>query len=103
MCDVASSPLGVPIRLTDERWGHITEGHNELTGLRADILDAVEHPHMVVAGRAGELLAIRQWEPNKWLVVVYRELNGDGFIITAFLTSRIASLMRRRQIWPWTT
>ena len=103
MCDVASSPLGVPIRLTNERWVHITEGHNELTGLRADILDAVEHPQIVVAGRAGELLAIKEREPNKWLVVVYREFNGDGFIITAFLTSKIASLMRRRQIWPWTT
>ena len=49
---------------------------------------------------AGELLAVREHEPGKWLVVVYRELNGDGFIITAFETSRIARLRRRRQIWP---
>lgn len=55
---------------------------------------------MIVAGEAGELLAVREHEPGKWLVVVYRELNGDGFIITAFETSRIARLRRRRQIWP---
>ncbi len=55
---------------------------------------------MVVAGRAGELLAIREIELAKWFVVVYREVDSDGFIITAYSTSRTASLGRRRQVWP---
>jgi hypothetical protein len=92
--------MGVPIRLTNERWAHIIEEHNELAGLRLDVLEAVGQPERIVAGRASELLAIREHEPGKWLVVVYGELVDDGFIITAFLTSRSASLMRRRQMWP---
>jgi len=46
------------------------------------------------------MLAVPQLEPGKDLVAVYRELEQDGFIITAFLTRRRASLDRRRQIWP---
>jgi len=37
---------------------------------------------------------------GKHLVVVYREIENDGFIITAFITSKIESLNRRNQIWP---
>ena len=45
-------------------------------------------------------LALQKVESKKYLVVVYRELKKDGFIITAFLTRRIKSLMKRKQIWP---
>lgn len=90
----------MPIRLPDERWAHITEEHNELAKLRSEVLDTVAQPERVVAGNAGELLAIREIEIGKWLVVVCRELEDDGFVITAFLTRRIRSLERRRQIWP---
>ena len=100
MLDVVLSPTGVPIRLTDERWAHIVEAHDDLANNRHDVLETVRHPGVVVAGRVGELLAVREVEPATWLVVVYRELDGDGFIITAYLTSRTTSLLRRRQAWP---
>lgn len=35
------SKNGIVIRLTDERWAHITEEHCELAGLRSDVLDTV--------------------------------------------------------------
>ena len=57
-------------------------------------------PQRVLAGGAGELLAIGESEPGKFLVVVYRELAADGFVITAFLTRRVRSLERRTQVWP---
>jgi len=47
---------GVPIRLTDERWAHITEEHGELSGMRDAVLDAVTIAVRVFAGTAGELL-----------------------------------------------
>ena len=100
MIAVVLSPMGVPIRLTDERWAHIIEDHAELEDFQQGVLDTVERPERVVVGRAGELLAIKEHEPNKWFAVVYRELNGDGFIITAFLTSRITHWLRRGQVWP---
>jgi hypothetical protein len=54
----------------------------------------------IYAGGAGELLAAREFEAGKWLVVVYKEIGDDGFVITAFLTRRVASLERRKQLWP---
>ncbi len=100
LLDVVTSKSGVPIRLTDERWVHISEEHCELAGLRHEVLETVANPARIYAGRAGELLAVRKVEADKWLVVVYRELGDDGFVITAFLTRRITSLERRRHLWP---
>lgn len=100
MTSTVISRNGIPIRLTDERWSHITEEHCELAGLRSEVLEAVENPMRVLAGGAGELLALRELEAGKFVVVVYREQQRDGFIITAFLTRRVASLNRRKQLWP---
>ena len=91
---------GSLIRLTEERWGHIIDEHGELSGLRAELLRTVSDPEKILAGNEGALLALRAVEPGKWLVVVYREIEEDGFIITAFLTRKIRSLDRRKQLWP---
>lgn len=88
------------VRLTEERWAHILEEHGELAQMQQQILDTVAKPVRILAGGAGELLAICEVESGKWLVVVYRENNDDGFIITAFLTRREQSLNRRKQLWP---
>ena len=95
-----NSVNGTLIRLTAEQWAHILEGHPELTELKPDVLESISNPDKVVAGNADEILAIKKHEPGKWIVVVYKELNGDGFIITAFSTSKTAWLIRKRQLWP---
>ena len=100
MIETILSQNKIPIRLTDERWAHITEEHCELAGMRLEVLEAIENPSRILAGGEEELLAIQEIEKDKFLVVVYRELNNDGFIITAFLTRRIKALNRRKQIWP---
>jgi hypothetical protein len=92
---------GVAIRLTDERWAHIVEEHCEMAGWREEVLETVQMAERVLAGNEGELLAVRQVETGKACVVVYKETGqDDGFIITAFLTRRLANLDRRQQIWP---
>ena len=100
MSTVVTSKNGVLIRLTDERWAHIIEEHGELAGLRQEVLQTVAAPERIVAGQAGELLAIRELESGKWLVVAYSELGDDGFVITAFLTRRLRSFEKRKQLWP---
>ena len=100
MNSLIESKNGIPVRLTDERWSHITEEHCELAGMRLDVLQAVVEPDRILAGGGGELLAVREVEQGKWLVVPYRELEDDGFVITAFLTRREGSLQRRKQLWP---
>ena len=100
MSEIVLSRNNVPIRLTDERWVHITEEHCELAGMRLEVLDTVANPLRILVGGAEELLALREISLGKYLVVVYREFEKNGFIITAFLTSRTQSLNRRKQLWP---
>ncbi len=100
MVDHVVSKNGVSIRLTDERWAHITEAHCELAGLRTEVMETVLRPERVLFGGDGELIAIRELQQAKHIVVVYREVATDGFIITAFLTRRARSLAKRRQLWP---
>ena len=99
MIEEATSKQGVPIRLTAERWAHIVEEHAELAGMRQAVLTTVDEPEKIFLGHAGERLALREMETGKYLVVVYREMETDGFVITAFLTRRIRVLERREQIW----
>jgi hypothetical protein len=98
--DVAKSKNGVPIRLTTERWFHITEEHSEMAGYYFEVLETVEDPEAIYEGRAGEGIAVRAVEEGKYIVVVYRELSiDDEFVITVFLTRRRRQLERRRNIW----
>jgi hypothetical protein len=98
--DHVISKNGVPIRLTDERWSHITEEHTELVGMRLNVLETVANPERILQGKYSALLAVSEMTAGKYLVVVYNEQEDDGFIITAFLTRRTNSLNRRKQVWP---
>ena len=100
MIENVFSKNNISIRLTDERWSHITEEHCELAGMRPEILETVADPTRILAGNEGELLAVRDVSSGKHLVVVYREQEEDGFIITAFMTTRSKSLDRRTKLWP---
>jgi len=98
--NTAKSVNSVTIRLPDERWIHITEEHAEMAGYLYDVLETVQEPLAVFEGNEGELLAAREIETGKYIIVVYREMNqADGFIITAFLTKRWKQIERRKKIW----
>ena len=77
---------------------HITEEHNELAGMRLEILETITDPTQIFARNRGELFAVGEIEPGKYLVVVYREFQNDGFIITAFLSRRVQSFRRRQLV-----
>ena len=68
--------------------------------MRLEVLETLSQPERVLAGGESELLAVRELKVGKFLVVVYRELDQDGFIITALITRRLGSLDRRKQLWP---
>ena len=76
------------------------EEHCELIEMQLEVLDTIANPLRIVEGNSGELLAFKEIEQGKYLVTVYKEFSGDGFIITSFLTRRINNLNRRKQIWP---
>ena len=65
--DSAISKSGVPIRLTEERWYHIVENHDDLAGYYDEVLLTVENPDFVMRGHRGALVAVRSWcEGNTW-------------------------------------
>ena len=97
--NIVYSKNKVPIRLTEERWVHITEEHNEIAGYYFEVLEVVSNPEAIYKGKEGEYIAVRPMEERKYLIVIYREISEeDGFIITAFITRRIKYLERRQKL-----
>lgn len=79
---------------------HIVEHHDDLAGHYHDVLETVRAPDTVYDGDAGELLALSKRFGSRALVVVYREVSAsNGFVITAFFTTRIRQIERRRLVW----
>ncbi len=95
---ITKSVNQVDIRLTYERWYHISESHRELVGLANQVLETISQPDLIVEGLAGELLALSKIN-GKYLVSVYREVDKkDGFVITAFYITNLKLLLKKRKI-----
>jgi hypothetical protein len=94
------SKSGKLIRLSVERWQHIVAEHAEMAGLEEQVMDVICDPLFIFSGGGGELIAVNALASRKWLVVVYREMEDDGFVITAFFTRRTRWFRRRQQVWP---
>ena len=60
------SKNGIPIRLPDERWAHITDEHCEMAGLRLEVLETVANPTAIFAGNFGEFIALKKVTGNKF-------------------------------------
>lgn len=91
----------IPIRLTEERWLHITEEHSEMAGYYYEALETISSPDVIYAGKSGECIALRTLSIGKAIVVIYREINSeDGFVITSFITSKKQQFDRRVKLWP---
>jgi hypothetical protein len=87
--ETVDSVHGIPIRLTYERWFHITENHNDLASYYFEVLETVEQPDFVFKGTGGTLKAAKNMGKRKWLTVIYKEISkSDGFIITAYFLDK---------------
>lgn len=86
-----TSVFGHSIRITAAQWAHVTEAHDYMSGNMDKVLETLAEPQRVIAGQHGESLALRAYAStnitSKTVVVVYRD-ETDGFLITAFLTSK---------------
>ena len=100
LAEVVSVP-GHRIRLTLRQWLHISENHDYMAGNRTLVLETIADPDELVAGEAGETLALRAYPQTnltaKTAVVVYRDEPGG---ITAWLTSR-ADRVRVKGVQVW--
>ena len=92
----------VPIRMTDERWEHITRRHPEMRNQMRKVMETIEKPQYVLKGDYGELLAVRFYEntplTEKYLIVAYKEISeNDGFVITAYFAREFSK--KREVLW----
>jgi hypothetical protein len=61
-----------------------------MAGRYDEVLSAIEAPDYITQGYMRALVALKRIGAKKFMAVVYKETNRkDGFVITAFLTSRV--------------
>lgn len=62
-----------------------------MAGNRDIVLETLENPDIIVGGVKDEFIAIKRYAKTsiskKHAVVIYKEHENDGFVITAFMTS----------------
>ncbi len=94
---------GKEIRLTAERWAHIVEAHDYMAGNQDFVFETMEEPDVIVGGGKDEFIAIRHYSKTsiseKNVVIVYREDVNDGFVITAFMTSKPEKILKKGVLW----
>ena len=88
--DVASK-LGKNIRITSEHWKRIVETkHRIIDGKESLVTEALKNPDQIRKSKKDAQVFLHYKKINgKHACVVARHLNGDGFIITAYITDRI--------------
>ena len=91
---------GVPIRLTEERWFHIVENHDDMAGHYDAVLETVADHNLVLPGYRCSLIAVRNYARQRYLFAIYRRVRSDdGFVITAYFSCKVN---RKKAIWKRT-
>jgi len=94
---------GKEIRLSEERWYHIVESHDYMAGNQDIIFETLESPDVIEKGEKGELIALKYYAKTsiseKHAVVIYKEQEENGFVITAFMTSKPESIIQKGVVW----
>ena len=82
------TPLGFTVRTTDEYWERIvSEKHRNMRGHEAEVKETLGDPNVLVFYRPRQ---------EGWTVAVARRLNGEGVLITCYLT---AAIKKETEIW----
>ncbi len=85
------SSLNKKIRTTRSHWELITKTkHLEIEGKEEEVKECLRDPVEVrKSSEDEEVLLYYKDEGEYFLCIVVRHLNGDGFIITAYITDKI--------------
>lgn len=85
------SSLGKRIRVTKDYWNRIIETkHTIMKGKEANVKDTLKNPHEIRVSRKDKKVFLYYKKLNgKYSCVVAKHLNGNGFIITTYITDRI--------------
>ncbi|MDX2136526.1 MAG: hypothetical protein SF123_00400 [Chloroflexota bacterium] len=98
---IAFSVQGHTIRITYRQWSHATENHDYMSGNLDKVLETISDPDIIVRGKESESLALRSYDSTnitrKTCVLVYKD-EPNGFVITAFLTSKPQKIVNKGTI-----
>ena len=95
-----TTPLGFRVRVTHAYWEVIiTLKHPVMAGREADVQAALTSPEEIRRSRSDPavFLFYKRKGAIRWVCAVARRLNGDGFLITTYLTDVVKEGER---IWP---
>jgi len=89
----------VLVRLSKERVSRIIQNHPEMSTIIIEIVETLQQPNYVFAGKNGEQIATKEY-PNYHIVVVYKVISSENsFVITAFLTTQIRCYLKKQILW----
>lgn len=85
------TPLGFTVRTTEGYWQRLIIKHPDIAGLDELVEQALSSPDEVRRSSqdAAVLLFYLMRKEQRWVVAVARQLNGEGFLITAYQTDAI--------------
>ena len=94
------TPLGFRVRVSRSYWKLIiTVKHPAMAGRELDVKKILEKPDEIRLSRSDPkvYLFYSSQRKGRWVCVVTKRLNGEGFLITTYLTDTIKEGVR---IWP---
>jgi len=96
----AQTPLGFRVRVTRQRWEMIVSvKHPVMAGREQSGRAALVSPEEVrqIRTDSAVFLFYRTEQANRWVCVVAKQGDDQGFLITAYLTDAIKEGIR---VWP---
>jgi hypothetical protein len=94
------TPLGFRVRVTRAYWELIvTVKHPVMAGREHDVKEALQHPNEIRQSRSDVdvYLFYKPERLGRWVCAVAKQLNGNGFLITAYPTDAIKE---GELVWP---
>jgi hypothetical protein len=95
-----NTPLNFRVRTTARYWQLIvTIKHPVMMGHDREVTEALENPAEIRRSRSDPTVYLfyREAGSDRWICAVAKRLNGEGFLITTYLTDAIKEGDR---IWP---
>jgi hypothetical protein len=93
------TPLGFRVRVARPYWETlISLKHPVMAGREADVAETLRNPEQIRLSRTDSAVYLfyKSERLGRWICVVAKRLNGDGFLITTYPTD---ALKEGKQIW----
>ena len=95
-----TTPLDFNVRVTTSYWNLIINvKHPAMVNLEYEVKQTLKHPEEIRVSKndPNVFLFYKVQHPGRWICAVTKKLNGEGFLITAYLTDAIKE---GEHIWP---